>query len=667
MPDPSPEPTRRPQMWLIVVILCLAVGQFLFQQNMNGPNPSWAALAVVALGVGALFLSHGENRWVIWMQARLSQWRPAAAAEGAAPGRDWAIMVSALLTLFVLAQLPRLRLDDNYTLVAAAWVAAALFFLYGITPPTLAWPDSRRLWADHRPVFLALVGIVLLAFLLRVWQVGIIPKTLNGDEASQGLEAIRVLNRELRNPFGTGWLGVPSFSFFFNSVTIRLMGPTVTALRLPWVFIGTLTVLFTFLLVRRLKGDQWGLAAAALVATYHYHIHYSRLGSNQIADPFFLVTTLWLFYRGLDKKSALSFALSGMVCGLAFYFYAGARLTPVVLLATVGYLWLREPRAFTRTHGLNLLIMVGAFMVVFAPMGQFAIRFPDDFNARLNMVGIFQSGWVDAELARGRTLPVVLWDQLQRAFLAFNHYPDRTVWYGLRQPLLDPFFGTLFLLGLGYGTLRLLGRNGDPRLAPMVAWWWGGMFLGGMLTESPPSSQRLITLSVPACFFIVLAVMEMLKLAQDALNQRWERLIVTATVTTFAAISLYSYFILFIPNRVYGGPHALLATEIAPRLNELKEEHYFYFVGAPEMYWGFSTIPYLVQGVKGEDLRERVTPETLEWAIPRDRGMVFVILPARRQELAAIETVFPDGVLESYDSPATGRPMVSLYVVSKQE
>jgi hypothetical protein len=137
-----------------------------------------------------------------------------------------------------------------------------------------------------------------------------------------------------------------------------------------------------------------------------------------------------------------------------------------------------------------------------------------------------------------------------------------------------------------------------------------------MLTESPPSSQRLITLSVPTCFFIVLALMEMLKLAQTMLNQRGERLVLTAILTTFAALSLYTYFALFIPSRVYGGPHALLATEIAPRLNELKEEHHFYFVGAPEMYWGFSTIPYLAQGIKGEDLLEPVSPGSLQWDYP---------------------------------------------------
>ncbi len=671
MSDPSPTSNKQPHFWLIIVVLCLVAGQFLFQRGSSNGQPPWLALGVAALGVVALLASQRQYGWLLWLENWLTRLGPVAQPKEASTvpaNRDWGIAVSAFLTLYVLGQLPRLAATDNYTLVTVSWLAAAGFFLYGIAPHDLAWPDWRRLWTEHKTLIGAVLALVLVAFLLRVWQIGTLPKTLNGDEASQGLEAIRVINGGLRNPFGTGWLGVPSMSFFFNSLSIRFMGRTVAALRLPWVLIGTATVLTTFLFVRQLKGTAWGFVAAALVATYHYHIHYSRLGSNQVADPFFLVTSLWLLYRGLDKKSALSFALSGMVCGLAFYFYAGARLTPLIILATLVYLFIREPRAFWKTHGVNLLVMAGAFLVVFAPMGQYATRFPEDFNARINMVGIIQSGWLEQEVAAGqRTLLAILWDQFQRAFLAFNFYPDRTVWYGLNQPLLDPFFGTLFLVGLGFATVRLLGKNADTRLAPMVAWWWGGMILGGMLTESPPSSQRLITLSVPTCFFIGLSLWELVRLGQPLFNQRWGRLVLTAGVLIFSVTSIYSYFAVFIPQRTYGGPHALLATEIAPRLNELKEDNHFYFVGPPVMYWGFSTIPYLAEGVQGVDLHETVTPENLAAAVSSAEGAVFIILPTRASELITIQETFPDGQLETYLSPVHGGPMVSLYVVPEEE
>lgn len=677
MLDPAP-PTKRSPLWLILLIVCLIGAQFLFTRTQNG-QPPWLALGVLALGVGLVLASQSQNRWVIrldeWVAGWLARLWPAAATETsetpvATPkaGRDWGVMASALLTLYVLGQIPRLTASDNYTLVTVAWLAAAGFFLYGITPPDLTWPNWRALWRQHRRLMLGVIALVVIAFILRVWQVGVLPETLNGDEASQGLEAISVIKGTLRNPFGTGWLGVPSMSFFFNSVTIRLFGPTVFALRLPWVLIGTATVFFTFMFVRQLKGKAWGFVAAALVATYHYHIHYSRLGSNQVADPFFLVTSLWLLYRGLDRRSTLSFALSGMVCGLAFYFYAGARLTPVVMIVCLGYLFIRGPRAFWRDHSFNLMIMLGAFMVVFAPMGQYAIMYPNEFNARLNMVGILQNGWLANEMHNSqRSLLAVLFDQFQRAFLAFNFYPDRTVWYGLRQPLLDPFFGSLFLLGLGYGTLRLLGKNADTRMAPMVAWWWGGMILGGMLTESPPSSQRLITLSVPACFFIAVALWELVRLGQPLFAPGWTRGVLVTLVVAFAFISLYTYFFIFNPQRVYGGPHALLATEIAPDLRAMSADNRFYFIGAPEMYWGFSTIPYLAPQADGVDVYDTLTPEIVSALVSRDRGAVFIFLPSRQMELNVVQSVFPEGELIPYTSPVHNGTMVTLYIVPQEQ
>lgn len=125
------------------------------------------------------------------------------------------------------------------------------------------------------------------------------------------------------------------------------------------------------------------------------------------------------------------------------------------------------------------MIFSGAFLIVAAPILQYALRFPDDFNARINQVDIIQSGWLEQEMiSSNKSVIGILFDQFQRAALAFNYYPDRTVWYGLRQPLIDPIFGSLFLLGLGFGTLRSVLPRPDKTLFFVVAWWWGAMLLG---------------------------------------------------------------------------------------------------------------------------------------------------------------------------------------------
>ena len=587
-------------------------------------------------------------------------------SQGKRGWRGLALLAAVFCILLVLWLIPRLLPDDDYRAVFLLWLLAIVLYMTAVARerdlPANPLPSLKKQW----PLTAVVTAILLLALLLRLWRLGTVPFTLGGDEGSQGLEALRALSGELRNPFSTGWLGVPTMSFFFNSLSIRFLGRTVMALRLPWALVGSATILSTFLLVKRLKGVELALATAVLLATYHYHIHFSRLGSNQIADPLFLSLALLFLYRGLDRRNPFDWALSGAITGLAFYFYAGARLTPVVITAVLAYHFILKPRTFWRQNGRFLPIALGAFLLVAAPMIQYAIRFPDDFNARLNQVGIIQSGWLAREvIIRGEPVASILFDQFRRAALAFNLYPDRTVWYGLPQPLLDPLFGLIFLAGLLYGTTQLLNKREGARLVPLVAWWWSGILLGGMLTESPPSSQRLISLAVPVCFFIAYALWRALLLGR----RFWQRLpaegLLAGGVLLFALTSLNTYLFDYTPQRLYGGPNAEMATQIAPLLNELKEEHHIYFVGAPWMYWGFATLPYLVPDARASDIETPLTAPVSPDLLPADKGAVFIIIPPRIAELDMIQKTFPQGERLEIRSPVDDRLMAVLYKVSR--
>jgi 4-amino-4-deoxy-L-arabinose transferase-like glycosyltransferase len=665
----------RDAFYLLIVVVAglLTAVWFLWQAAATAGQgqPPWTAVFAAAIVVIALLFRQPVDKTAVFPQK--SPRNPQTLRHflhSFSPKHFLLLLGAAICLAYSLVTIAQLTPDDSYLLVTLAWLAAVGLWLTAVSPTIKDFADFADLSAfiriHPRPIFLLL--LLLLALLLRVWQLEAIPFTLGGDEASQGLEAVRVLDGTLRNPLATGWLGVPTMSFFFNSLTIALFGRTILGLRIAWALVGTANVLVTFLLVRQLAGEKVGWLTAVLLATYHYHIHFSRLGSNQIADPLFLSLALWLLVRALAVGKRRDWALVGLVCGLAFYFYAGARLTPVVVLAILAYQFIRTPRTFWQQHQTGLLSMIGTFFFVAAPMIQYASRFPDEFNARINTVGIFQSGWLVREVAiRQQGYAAILWDQFQRAALAFNYYPDRTVWYGLQQPLLDPLFGALFLLGLLFGTGQLLWWREERPFAPMVAWWWGGMLLGGMLTESPPSSQRLITLAVPTCFFVALALWEVGQLAQTAVAKLPLNWLLALAAVSFAAISLTTYFVAATPQRLYGGHHAELATELAPRLNQLKADHRFVFVGAPWMYWNFATLPYLVADAEATDVDEPPqTAPTSSDLLVAGRGVVYIFLPERLSELPLVQQALPHGWVEEVVSPVNGRFMATLYIVDTE-
>jgi len=574
------------------------------------------------------------------------------------------ITVIALSTTLIM--IPRLERGASYIIPILAWLLAIFLF-----PQALGYqisdlvPAFRAIYQRNREIVLPLSILTLVALIARFWGLSSIPFVLSGDEAAHGREAVRVISGNITNPFETGWTSVPTMTFYMLSLPIRLFGQSIFALRAFPALLGALTIPVTFFLMRRLANQRLAWLVAGLLAVYHYHIHFSRLGSNMVLDPLFAALALFFLHRALSGKSIkLDWILLGFSIGLAFYFYTGARFVLILVVAILLYNALLNPREFLRRHSPGILIGLAAFLISAGPMIQLALRFPDIFNGRVNQVGILQNGWLENEvIITGKTKLQLLGDQLRRATLAFNFYPDRTVWYGLKTPLLNPFFGALMFLGVGFASLRLLLPKSDPNLAYMVAWFWGPVLSGGMLTVDPPSSMRLITLAIPACFFIALVIQKMVQIAQGSLSKIRPIMLFALVFIAFAISSLNMYFRTFSPLQISGGPRAEFATITAPILAEYVEEFQVIFLGQPFMTWNFDTFPYLLPGTQAIEMPPNLDLTLAEEPLSQGRGVVFVILPERQNDLSVIQARFPTGRVEQISTESEWNSLSTLYFV----
>lgn len=557
--------------------------------------------------------------------------------------------------------------ESDFTFVFIAWCSSILLYALAIAfPKSLPRLNFQGWWNSNRWI-ISILGIILVAALaVRVWNLSTIPFNLHGDEGQIGLESVKVLNGELKHPFITTWGGQPTIGFYFNSISIYLFGQNKFGLRFPWVLVGTASVLCAFFLATRLRDSTYGLIVAALLALYHYHIHYSRLGASIIADTLFVSLILLFLQRALDENRRIDWVLTGFIGGFSLYFYIGARFTSIVVFSVLGYRLLYDGRKFLKENYGGIIFAAFAFLITAAPMIQFAIQHPEPFMSRMNEVGLIQTGWLEQEMVKQGTgaLPI-LWEQFYRAALAFNYYPDKSMWYHLPEPLLDPVFGGLFALGLIFATIRSIGPRADRRLFPIVFWWFGAIILGGMLTVHPPTSQRLVTTSVPACFFIGLTIWTLTRPLEKRIGTLLTKSLIALVVLIFGIGSLKLYFVDFSPKRLYAGHarHPEISTEIAPILNQLGETHRTYFFGPPRFYFKFGTIRYLAPKAEGEDIIEPLKEPPGPDFIDRTKGAVFVFLPHRLNEMEFVQQTFPNGIVEEIISPADGAKIVTLYTV----
>lgn len=568
-----------------------------------------------------------------------------------------------LLSVSVLVHLARGGRPETAGIAVVFWagsIVAGTFAVRALEPRPAA--PARGAVALRPLVWLVLA----VAFAVRVVRLGEVPWVLDGDAAWYALQALSLFRDGIANPFGYGGNSQPVPSIALGGLAMLVSGPTIAALRFPWAVIGTAAVGASWLLFRRILGPRLGLAASALLATWHFHVHYSRVGLNNVADTLVLTLVLLGFVRALRSASARDWFLAGSAAGAGLLGYTGAWMAPPLLFGLTFAVAARAPRAFFSRHGIRPLAAVAGFLLVAAPMVQTAVQRPADFHARQRAVGLLGTGRLeDTASARGMSVAALLFDQVRQAGLAFNTTTDTSTFYGLPSPLLDRTAGVLFLLGLLHATVRSIARRGSDRLFPLVAWWWSGMILGGALTVSPPASQRLVGISVPTAGFVVWGAALLLGSARRLFRLR-PAVPLALGVAAFAAVSLRTYAG-FSSRRVSGGRDSELATAVALRVAPFGVDHVVHFAGAPRLFASIPPMEFLLPDALLLDVVAPLHAPPPAECIPEGLGAVFVFTPERRAELTWVRCTFPDGTLQDLRRPVDDVLVGTLFVVSPRQ
>jgi len=540
----------------------------------------------------------------------------------------------------------------DFTGLLLLWLLAVCGFIVSLYLP---WKKpSKWPWrVFNRDQSIGLAALLLVALLLRVAALGRIPANLGGDEGTQALYAFELMARPLGNPFKAGWYSVPTMSFLFYGFAMRLFGTTISGVRLLSALVGTATVLFTFLLGREIEGRWTGWIAALLVTFSAYHIHFSRLASNQIFDPFIGTLSFWLIWRALHmaprSRANTLWGLAGLVMGLGWYTYFGARWVTFMAGLLLAWRALVEPR-FVARHWRGLLLLLGGWLVAALPLLMWYTAHPSDLTARYNAVSIFASGWLTQEASiTGRSIFSLLLQQFWKAFTAFHLTPDPTFWYYPEAPLLDFVSGAFFLLGLVVAFFKCSW----PSRGFALLWFLSTVAMAWGVTENPPSSQRG-TLLIPIVAIItawgVAYFEEFLKHYRPLVMRS-----IVALITLICLLNLVFYFGIYTPRRSYGNPTAEAATEFARfALDVPLADSTTYFFGAPYLYWDFGSLAFLLRDQAGVD----VAPDS---QVDGVRGPArFVFVPERIEEFAAVSKAYPGGDITKLHSPE-GRFLMLVY------
>lgn len=191
-------------------------------------------------------------------------------------------------------------------------------------------------------IWIFLTGIVLLAAVLRLWQLGSIPPSPDWDEAALGYDAYSIIHTG-RDEYGKLLPVVlrsfddykPAMYAYLVIPAELVFGVNTFAVRLPSALLGTLTVLATFFLVEELfKKKSLSLLAALLMAISPWSVQFSRVGFESNVGVAFNTFAALFFVKGLKKP--WYFCLSTLFAALNIYVYQSEKaFTPLLFIVLI--------------------------------------------------------------------------------------------------------------------------------------------------------------------------------------------------------------------------------------------------------------------------------------------------------------------------------------------
>jgi len=253
---------------------------------------------------------------------------------------------------------------------------------------------------------------------------------------------------------------------------------------------GTLAVLLTWAVGRRMLGRLPALLAGTMVALSFWGLMYSRFAVRHMgAVPWMLLALYW-GWRALRDPAPSRRASVGMAAGIAIgtagsllTYYAG-RVMPVLLVAMYPLAAPRKRRWQAYFAGVAIGVLVSV------PMFWTAIHIPGG-DARVGEVAVplralkagdvkplLQTAWTTLGMAHARGDPEWLYNTSER-------------------PVFGPLGAALFYLIL---TLNLL-RWRRPEARGLLLWLAAG--IGPALISLPPSSYGHAILALPAVYLLL--------------------------------------------------------------------------------------------------------------------------------------------------------------------
>lgn len=333
---------------------------------------------------------------------------------------------------------------------------------------------------------LSLLAVVILATVLRVYQLKDLPAGLFCDEAGLGFNAHTIANA------GTDENGnhFPLFFWSFGvsyknpvyiyaaAIPVKLLGLDEFSIRLTSALFGIGTVIGIFFLGRALFSPWVGLFSAVFLTLCPWHVHFSRIAFELISFPFLFVIGATFLVRFTQGQRRLARAM--FFFGLCVYAYQIANLFVPLFLLGFGILYLPDLLRRWRESLLAFVVLAATL----APAGIFHYRHQQLSTQYFHNTTTLRPG-------------EPIWPQAQRLILYYQEFFSRSFLLENGDPIgrhAVRGFGELLPVSIPFAILgAIVALFRRERASKLVLWWLACYpVAASLMTEIPSASRGII-------------------------------------------------------------------------------------------------------------------------------------------------------------------------------
>ncbi len=238
-----------------------------------------------------------------------------------------------------------------------------------------------------------LLAILLIAGVLRFFQIGSIPPSLTWDEVSWGYNAY-VLGIDGKDEFGKflplsylesfGDFKPPLYAYL-DIIPVKIFGLTEFATRFPSAFFGTAAVLLTYFTVKEIFGTKregLALLSSLILAISPWHIMLSRAAFEANVAQFFILLGILTFLLSV-RSNKLFLLLSSISFVASMYTFNSARIVaPILVIVLLFSFWktlIKYPKTVISSGLLGVILFLPLLLFINTPQAKL----------RFNEVNIF--------------------------------------------------------------------------------------------------------------------------------------------------------------------------------------------------------------------------------------------------------------------------------------